>query len=497
MSSIPSHIDEQDALLRAGIDRSLRHPVMFFLTSGAAWLAVSIFLGVIASAKVHSPGFLSSWSWLTYGRVFPAHLNALVYGWGMQAAFAMIIWLMARLSRKECTMVGTILTAGHVWNLGVALGVIGILSGNGTGMPWMEFPSFAWPVLLVSYFAIMIGSFIQFRVRPQGHVYISQWYLLAAMLWFPWIFITANTLLHCVPGHPLMAAGINAWFRSGMIFLFFTPVALGTAYYLAPKVTGRPVYSYALAKLGFWSLAVIAPWAGMQKLTGAPIPYFLPYLGAAATALLFIPACAAAINTIRTMLSNPETLAASPALRFTVAGITGLVILSVAAVFLNLPKSTLPLTQFSLSGYGFDILALYGFFTLVMFGAAYFIVPRVTLREWLSRRLIKVHFLFSVYGIITVAMVALFGGLLQGGGQEDWQQPWSGAAAYAKPYAVAITFAWCLILFSNLFFFMHLGLMWLRLGRRSTHPTLLVHSHGSSPHGDDGDIDNTGPAHAH
>lgn len=496
MSAITFTTQDQDALLRAGIDRSLRHPVMFFLTSGAAWLAVSILLGVIASAKVHSPDFLSAYSPLTYGRVFPAHLNALVYGWGMQAAFAMIIWLMARLSRKECTMTGIILTAGHVWNLGVALGVIGILLGHGTGMPWMEFPAFAWPVLLMSYFTILIGSFIQFRVRPEGHVYISQWYLLAALLWFPWIYITANTLLHCMPGHPLMGAGINAWFRSAFIFLFFTPVALGAAYYLAPKVTGRPVLSYSLAKLGFWSLAVIAPWAGMQKLTGAPIPYFLPYLGSAATALLFVPAAAAAANTLRTMLSSPETVAASPALRFTIAGITGLIILAVAGVLLNLPGSTLRLTQFTLSSYGYDILALYGFFTFVMFGATYFIVPRITRREWLSRRLIKMHFLFSVYGIITVTLVALFGGLLQGGGQEDWQQPWISAAAYAKPYAVAITFAWCLILFSNIFFFIHLALMWMGLGRRSTHPTLLVSDHGSSPHGEEGDIDNAGPGRA-
>lgn len=496
MSATTSTTHDQDALLRAGIDRSLRHPVMFFLTSGAAWLAISILLGVIASAKVHSPGFLSAWPQLTYGRVFPAHLNALVYGWGMQAAFAVIIWLMARLSRKEYTMTGTILTAGHVWNLGVSLGVIGILLGHGTGMPWMEFPAFAWPVLLLSYFIIVIGSFIQFRVRPEGHVYISQWYLLAALLWFPWIYITANTLLHCMPGHPVMGAGINAWFRSAFIFLFFTPVALGAAYYLAPKITGRPVFSYSLAKLGFWSLAVIAPWAGMQKLAGAPIPYFLPYLGAAATALLFVPAAAAAANTLRTMLSNPETVAASPALRFTIAGITGLIILAVAGVALNLPGSTLRLTQFTLSGYGYDILALYGFFTFVMFGATYFIVPRITRREWLSRRLIKMHFLFSVYGIITVTLVALFGGLLQGGGQEEWQQPWISATAYAKPYAVAITFAWCLILFSNIFFFIHLALMWLGLGRRSTHPTLLVRSHGSSPHGEEGDIDNAGPGHA-
>jgi cytochrome c oxidase cbb3-type subunit 1 len=499
MSSDSTTTTDQDALLRASIDRSLRHPVMFFLTSGAAWLAISILLGVIASAKVHNPGFLADCAWLTYGRVFPAHMNALVYGWGMQAAFAVIIWLMARLSRKECTAAGTILAAGHVWNIGVGLGVVGILAGYGTGMPWMEFPAFAWPVLLVSYCAILIWSFIQFRVRPEGHVFISQWYILAAMIWFPWVFITANTLLHCMPGHPVMAAGINAWFKSAMIFLFFTPVALGAAYYLAPKVTGRPVFSYSLAKLGFWSLAIIAPWAGMQKLAGAPIPYFLPYLGAAATALLFIPAIAAAVNLIRTMLSAPETLAESPSLRFTMAGIIGLAVLAVAAVLLNLPGSTLKMTQFSLSGYGFDVLAIYGFFTLVMFGATYFIVPRVTRREWLSRRLIKMHFLFSAYGVVFVALIALFGGLLQGAGQEDWQQPWEDAASRAIPYAVASTFSWGLILFSNVFFFIHLALMWMRLGRRSSHPTLLVSSHdahGSSPHGEEGDIDNAGPNHA-
>ena len=488
---------DQDALLRAGIDRSLRHPVMFFLTSGAAWLAVSILLGVISSAKVHSPDFLSNCAWLTYGRVFPAHINALVYGWGMQAAFAVIIWLMARLSRKQCTSAGMILTAGHVWNFGVALGVIGILSGNGTGMQWMEFPAFAWPVLLLSYFVILIGSFIQFRVRPEGHVYISQWYLLAAMIWFPWIYITANTLLHCMPGNPVMAAGINAWFKSGMIFLFFTPVALATAYYLAPKVTGRPVYSYSLAKLGFWSLAIIAPWAGMQKLAGAPVPYFLPYLGAAATVLLFIPAFAAAMNTLRTALSEPEKVAASPTLRFTIAGIVGLLVLAVEAVVFNLPGSTLKLTQFSLSGYGFDILALYGFFTLVMFGATYFIVPRVTRREWLSRRLIKIHFLFSVYAVAILGVFTLLGGMFQGAAQENWQIPWlADAASSAESYAVAITMSWCLILFSNFFFFLHLLLMWMRLGRRSSHPTLLVTSHGSgTPHGEEGDVDNAGPGH--
>jgi cytochrome c oxidase cbb3-type subunit I len=497
MSSPNSTTTGQDALLRAGIDRSLRHPVMFFLTSAAAWLAVSLILGIISSAKVHSPGFMDGCAWSTFGRTQAAHINTLVYGWGFQAAFGVIVWMLSRLSRQECRAAGLILTAGHVWNFGVSVGVLGILGGYGTGMPWMEFPSFTWPVLLLSYFAIIIWSFVQFKVRPAGHVYISQWYLMAAMIWFPWVFITANVLLHVMPGNPVMAAGINAWYKSSLIFLFFTPVALGTAFYLTPKVTGRAIHSYSLAKLGFWSLAIIMPWAGMQKLTGAPIPYFIPYVGAAATVLFFIPAFTAAINILRTAIADPEVANHSPSLRFTMAGVVGLIVMAVAAVFLNLPGSTLKLSQFSLSGYGFEILALYAFFSFVMFGAIYFIVPRVTRREWLSRRLIKMHFFFSVYGISMIAVAAIFGGLQQGYGQEAFDQPWQEAAAErAVNYGWLITISWFFILISNIFFFMHLTVMWLRLGRRSTHPTLLVSDHGHSPHGVDGDIDNCGPGTA-
>jgi cytochrome c oxidase cbb3-type subunit 1 len=471
---------------------------MFFFTSGAAWLAVSIILGVIASAKVHSPNFLSCSGWLTYGRVFPAHVNTLVYGWGAQAAFGAIIWLMARLSRQECRAAGTILTAGHVWNLGVALGTIGILSGHGTGMPWMEFPSFVWPVLFLSYTAIAIWSLVQFRLRQGAHTFVSQWVLAAAVIWFPWIFLTANVLLHCLTGHPVMAAGINAWYKSALLLLFFAPVGMGAAYYLVPKVAGVAVQSYSLARLGFWAVAVIAPWAGMQKLTGAPLPYWLPYVGATATVLFALPAFAVAANLLSTAAkAGSDTISHSPTLRFTIAGLVGLALFGLACVFLNLPDSTLPLTQFSLSGYGFELLGLYAFFTFVMFGAIYFIVPRITRREWLSRRLITSHFFLSVYGVMAIVFVALFGGLQQGIGQEQFSMPWENASDRAYPYAIATTGAWCLILFSNVFFFLHLTLMWLRLGRRSSHPTLLDSGHGDNPHGPEGDIDNAGPLHSH
>ena len=504
MSPATSQTPVNDAIRRAEIDLSLRHPVMFFFTSGAAWLAVAILLGIISSAKVHSPGFLDGFSFLTYGRVQSAHVNALIYGWGCQAAFGALIWLMARLSRQECRAAGIILVAGHVWNLAVSLGVIGILGGAGTGIPWMEFPAFAWVPMLISYVMISIWSMIQFKVRPAGHVFISQWYILAALIWFPWVFATAHILIHGFSGNPLMEAAVNAWYRSALLLLFFVPTGIAAAYYLIPKVTGRPLYSYSLSLLGFWSLAIIAPWAGMQKLAGAPIPNFMPYLGAAATILFAIPAIAVSVNLLKTAAGAPDAVVNSPTLRFTVAGVIGLLVLGGACVFLNNP-SILPGTQFSLSNYGFDILAIYGFFSFIAFGMIYFVVPRITRREWLSGRLIKMHFFLSIYGVVTVALVALFGGVMQGIGLENFKQPVEDATMRAYPYAVAATLSWCFLLFSNVFFFFHLALRGLRLGRRSSHPTLLGAGHHDElhdlVHGPEGDIDNAGPgsaaAHSH
>ncbi|MGE9270793.1 MAG: cbb3-type cytochrome c oxidase subunit I, partial [Verrucomicrobiales bacterium] len=326
---------------------------------------------------------------------------------------------------------------------------------------------------------------------PAGHTYISQWYLLAALIWFPWFFASSHFLVNAFGGSPLGAAGVNAWFRSAMLLLFFAPVGIGMAYYLVPKVSGRPVYNYSLSLIGFWVLAVVGPWAGLQKLAGAPVPNFLPYLSAFAAILFAIPAAMAGINLLKTAAADLKTVNESPTLRFTTWGLIFLLVFGFAGVALNAPK-LLALTQFTISGYGFEVLGVYGFFSFIAFGAIYFIVPRVTRREWLSRRLIKMHFFLSIYGVAVVALVTLFGGLMQGVAQEDFTQPWYNAAGIAKPYALATTVAWGFLLISNVFFFLHLTLMWLRLGRRSSHPTLLIEPHHGNPHGPEGDIDNVG-----
>ncbi|MDP0489531.1 MAG: cbb3-type cytochrome c oxidase subunit I [Verrucomicrobiota bacterium JB023] len=498
MSSNVNNSDPKDAKLRADIDRSLRHPVMFFFTSGALWLFVAVLLGFLGSLKNHAPGVLADCSWFTTGRVQLAHTNILIYGWACQAAFGAIIWLMSRLTRKECKNAVLILVAGHIWNIAITVGLLGILWGGSTGISWMGFPTFVWPVLLLSYFLFAAGSIVQFMVREPGHVYISQWYLVAALIAFPWIFGSAHLFVFVFDGHPLMKAAVSEWYHGALTYLFFTPVGVACAYYLAPKVTGRPVYSYHLAMFGFWALMVIGPWAGMQKLLGAPIPKFLPFAGAAATILFLIPALTVAVNVLKTIFheDNEMDVNQSPSLRFTIGGMVGMLLMGFCGLLL-FTSGALRATQFSLTGYGYDILAIYGFFSLCAFGIIYFIVPRVTLREWLSKRFIKWHFYLSLYAIALIVIISMGGGYMQGIAQNAPDKPWTDAATRTEAYAVGTTLAWGFIALANFVFLCHLLLMWARLGRRSTHPTLIGgEHHAGSPHGPEGDLEKIQAANA-
>lgn len=458
---------------RAAIDRSVRHPVMFFFTSASAWLGVSLVFGFVAMVKLRVPGFMDWGGWLDYGRIQPAHLDTLVYGWGMQMGFGVLVWLLSRLSWNECRHAGAILTAGHVWNLGVLAGVLGVLSGHSTGISWMEFPAFVWPVLLFAYAAIALWALVQLRLRPVGEAFVSYWYALAAVLWFPWLYATANLFVFVFPGHPLATPLVDAWFKSGMLYLFFIPVAAAAAMYLASKVGGRPLANRSAALIGFWFLALIAPWAGTQKLFGAPVPYFLPLIGAAATILVAIPLAAVAVNVFGSLSEVKGIVVKSPTLRFVTAGMVAMILLGVANLVSFIPGVTLPFSQFSISGYAYEVFALYGVFGMTAFGAVYFIVPRLVGCEWPSVAMIRRHFWFSVCGALVIAVFGVFGGLAHGAAQQAWKAPWSEAVVVARVLSTAIAVGWALILIANLFFFLSLLAMWLRFGAKSSAPTLI------------------------
>jgi cytochrome c oxidase cbb3-type subunit 1 len=397
----------------ATIDRSTRLPSILFLSASLIWLLIGTAFAMIASWKFHNPMFMAMVEWQTLGLARAAHLNAVIYGWATQAAMGVAFWIMARLCKRPLHHAGILYVAGAVWNIGVALGVLGILKGDSTGIEWLEMPSYATPLLFVSYALVGVWAIVTFRFNRSEHVYVSQWYILAAMFWFPWLYSIAQIMLIFEPARGTVQSLVNWWFAHNVLGLWFTPIGLATVYYMIPKVLGKPIHSYYLSVLGFWALALFYNWAGVHHLIGGPVPAWVQSAGIVASVMMVIPVTVTAINYHMTTRGSFRRVWESPTLRFVVFGALSYTLTSLIGSAMAV-RSVNQITHFTHFTVGHAHHGMYAFFTMVMFGAIYYIMPRLLLREWPSSTLISVHFWGTALGI-TVYVVALsIGGLLQG-----------------------------------------------------------------------------------
>lgn len=397
----------------AAIDLSTRIPAVLFLGSAVVWLLIGTVFALIASWKFHTPLFMAMQEWQTLGLARSAHLNAVIYGWSTQAAMGVSFWIMARLCKRTLQHAGILYVAGAFWNIGVAIGIFGILRGDTTGIEWLEMPSYATPLLFVSYALLGVWAVLTFRFNRSEHVYVSQWYILAALFWFPWLYSIAQIMLIFQPARGTVQALVNWWFAHNVLGLWFTPIGLAAAYYMIPKVLGKPIHSYYLSVLGFWGLALFYNWAGVHHLIGGPVPAWVQSAGIVASVMMVIPVIVTAINHHMTVIGSFRRCWESPTLRFVVFGALSYTLTSLIGSAMAL-RSINQITHFTHFTVGHAHHGMYAFFSMVMFGSIYYIMPRILLKEWPSSFLISVHFWGSALGI-TVYVVALsIGGLIQG-----------------------------------------------------------------------------------
>ncbi len=458
---------------RAEIDASTRVPVLLFFGSAIFWLLVGSLLGVISAWKMTHPGFLDSMAWLTFGRLRPAHLNTVIYGWASAAGIGTGLWLMARLCRIPLMHSKLLISAAVFWNIGVLVGVLGILAGDSRSIEWLEFPGYATPILFIAYAFIGIWAVIMFRYRRPGHVYVSQWYLFAAFLWFPWLYATANILLVWQPIQGSAQGAVNWWFAHNVLGLWFTPIGLASAYYMIPKVIGRPIHSYYLSILGFWSLALFYSWNGMHHLIGGPFPAWMISASVVASIMMFIPVVTVAINHHMTMQGHFDALKWSPTLRFTVFGAMTYTLVSLQGSSMAIPSLN-TVTHFTDYTIGHSHLGLYGFFTMMMFGAMYYIVPRLTGWEWPSATMIRWHFWLVATGILMMVGALSLGGILQGLALYDPTVSFKSSLDYVTPFRIVRGISGFLLLAGHLVFAVLFCLMLLKIGRRREGPALFA-----------------------
>ncbi|HHN73691.1 MAG TPA: hypothetical protein ENK10_00525 [Acidobacteria bacterium] len=430
IGATPAHPDPQALEDRREADLSSRGPVTAFIYSAVAWLCLGSLYGLVVSLKFHFPDLISDTAWLTFGRLRPLHLNTVAYGWLSMAGLGVALWLLPRLLRTHLREAHYATYGAMVWNVGMVLGTVALHGGWTDGVEWLEYP---WPIdgLFVIGGALAAIPLLEtLPCRNVDHLYVSALYIIAALLWFPILFLLAN-----VPGvhFGVEHALVNWWFAHNVLGLWFTPLALAAAYYLIPKIVGRPIYSYSLSLLGFWSLALFYSQVGVHHLIGGPVPTWVVTLSIVTSVGMVIPVVAVAVNHHLTVLGRFRALLHSPVLRFIVLGAMTYTLASLQGSAHSL-RTLNTLTHFTHYTVAHAHLGAYGFASLVFFGAIYFLLPRVTGAEWPHRRLVDLHFALVAAGFFIYFTTLSIGGLLQGLAMLDAAQPFSASVEAAAPW---------------------------------------------------------------
>ena len=467
---------------RGAIDASIRQPVLFFIGSACVWLVAAAALRWLLSVESLFPADFGGAAVLSYGRIEAASRMAAIFGWAALAGYGVALWLLARLGGVSVPGWGrSILFAAAVaWNAALLAGVAALLGGASTGVEGLELPLRAGGVLWAVQVLLAVFGAAFFAARRSGPLYVSQAYLLAALAGFPAVFGLSEAVLAANgagAGAGSAQAAALAWFSGALFALWLLPLGLGILYYLLPKVLGRPVESGGTAWFGFWSLALIGGWTGGSRLTGGTAPAWVASAGISAHIALLVPGVAVGWNLFPLLRGRLGSLAlrASPVLRCAAVALAALVAFQ-AEGFLTGFRSVGDLVRFTYweearSAVGLDLFA-----AMALYGAIYFMAPRLAGWEWPSLRLIRIHFWGAGLGAGFLVGALATGGLIEGLGVADARVPFAAVASMTLPFLWMRSAALLMMLLAQAAFALHFARLLLRTGplRAGAGPTLFA-----------------------
>jgi len=458
----------------AAIDSSVRWPVMACFLTAVHWMVVGTFFLVYASSLSHPQDtfpilglFVSlsdNFSMFTYGRIWPAAIDALVYGWATTGGLGLAIWILARTSHVPVRSPATLLTAVVFWNLGIAVGLIGIFLGDSNSVEMLEFPSYAAWTLWLAYALFALWAVVTWLSRRPGHDHVAQSWLLVALFSFPWLFGGGSVLLD---GKPLAGSGvvqelISAWYVHGLYTLWFAPLGLALLYYLIPKMSGLPIRYGTKTQVAFWTWIIFAPWTAVHDLVGGPFPAETVSTGLILSGLIFLPVALIGMSLVGTAFEAEKKHGSHGGIVFPFLTLSAacFVLAGIAEQILSI-RSANELLRFTMFRECNLFLWLYGFFSFGLMGGIYYIVPRLLDFSWRSATLIRAHYYASLYGILLVIAMVGFGGFMQGLALEnpDPQVTIDIADQNALNFHIASTLCVSLIALGSGVFALHLGWM--------------------------------------
>jgi cbb3-type cytochrome c oxidase subunit I len=380
-----------------------------FTAASVVWLTVAAGMLLIRALKLVAPGFLGGHRFFSYGRIAPVVYATVVFGWLSLAVMGAMFFVTPRLCGTRLYGERAANLALWVWMAGLIAGIVSVVGGLSTGRETLELPYWASVPLELGFVTATVCVIGTISRRTEKVLYVSLWYFAAAGLFASFIYAVGNA-----PGW----SGINAtiassFFAQNIIGLWVGAAAIGAVYYVVPKVTGNPLYSYRLAAVSFWGLAFLHIWTGQARLVYGPGPSWLQTVAIAFGLTLVVPALAVAVNLAGTMRRRWVLLIDSPAVKFAMAGAL-LLVIGVVAKGIESLRSVSQAVALTSVGEGTDALLLLGSFSMFLWSLIYYAVPRMWGRQWLSSGAAATHFWLSASGVGIAVIAAWSGGLSEG-----------------------------------------------------------------------------------
>ena len=403
--------DEAKKDPREAVNLSCRGPVLFLAFSAIAWLLVYSLFAMLSGAKVHASGMMADSAWLSYGRILPAADLALQFGFLVQLGLGISAWVLSHRGKTVLVDGGYLYLGGIVWNLGVTLGFIGILSGHASGLEGLAVPGHVLPFLFTGFVLIGVSLVQTNNRRTDMEMSPAQWFIFAATVWLPWVLGAAYLLIHFFDAKGVMANIIDWWFIHNFTKVYLTFVALGVMGHFSMSLTGREVIGRGYAVFAFWVLLLFGSVGGVSP--GAPVPAWLPALSTV-TAVFYFAGVVAIWHVLRqtqkrAVLIDEDDPGSFNLMRLALMIFATVSVIDVCFAFPELGSSA----EFTTFGPAFDKLYQLGFVGLALLGALYHIFPRLA-GVTFCPRLCKIQTLAYILGVLGATLPSALGGLMSG-----------------------------------------------------------------------------------
>ncbi|MGE0710603.1 MAG: cytochrome-c oxidase, cbb3-type subunit I [Planctomycetota bacterium] len=393
-------------------------PVRAFLLATIVWGIVGMLVGLIVALQLASPS-LNLLPELSFGRLRPLHTNAVIFAFAGNAFFTGCYYSMQRLLKAETF--NKTLSWFHFfgWQAIIAAAAITLPLGFTQGK---EYAELEWPIdlaVVVVWVAFAVNVFGTIARRRERHIYVAIWFYVASIVTVAILYIFNNLV---VPAGLFKSYSVYAgvqdafmqwWYGHNAVAFFLTTPFLGLMYYFMPKAADRPVFSYKLSILHFWSLVFIYIWAGPHHLHYTALPEWASTLGMLFSVMLWMPSWGGMINGLLTLRGAWAKVTTDPVLKFFVVAVTfyGMSTFEGPMMSIKTVNALSHYTDWTIAHVHGGALGWVGFMS---FGMAYWLLPRLYRTELWSKRLAEIHFWTGTIGILLYIVAIYAAGLTQG-----------------------------------------------------------------------------------